>query len=158
MNTRFVTVLAAMLLASTSALAAGPVHVSDAWIRWLPAKLPAGGYMQLHNDSDRPVELVGASSAQYGEVMLHNTVKKGEVMDMVHIDKVEIAPHGELEFKPGGYHLMLMNPKGTIEPGAKVPVTLKFGGGESTTVEFEVRKTSASDAHGMGAMDMKGMH
>ena len=44
-----------------SAFAAG-IQVTDAWIRWLPANLPAGGYAKVTNDTDKEIKLVGASS------------------------------------------------------------------------------------------------
>lgn len=138
------------------AFAAG-VKVEDAWIRWLPANLPAGGYAKVVNDTDKPVELVGASSPSYGEVMLHQTVEQGGMMKMLHVNTITIAPHKSMAFAPGGYHIMLMQPKPGIEPGQKLPVTLEFKGGEKVTAEFEVRKPDAGAPgmhmqHDMGKM------
>ena len=138
-----------------SAFAAG-IQVTDAWIRWLPAGLPAGGYAKVTNDTTKEVKLIGASSPKYGMVMLHQTVNKNGMSNMVHVDAIAIAPHKSMAFTPGDYHIMLMDPKPGIEPGQKVPVTLKFAGGQTVTVDFEVRKPTAS---GPGEMkgDMKGM-
>src|SRR5262249_44547279 len=33
------------------------VSVTDAWIRWVPAGNPAGGYFTLHNTGDKPITL-----------------------------------------------------------------------------------------------------
>ncbi|WP_449370624.1 copper chaperone PCu(A)C [Thiomonas sp.] len=142
-----------------SAFAAG-IQVTDAWIRWLPANLPAGGYAKVTNDTDKEVKLVGASSPKYGMVMLHQTVNKNGVSNMVHVDAIPIAPHKSMAFTPGDYHIMLMQPKPGIEPGQKVPVTLKFSDGQTVTAEFEVRKPTASgpgDMKGMDMDQMKGM-
>lgn len=133
---------------------ASPVHADAAWIRWLPAGLPAGGYMTLHNDSDRAVALVGASSPDYGQTMLHHSVMKDGTMQMLPVRKVEVPAHGVLRFQPGGYHIMLMQPKHDIHPGDQVPVTLRFADGERLHVQFEVRKPGASGAMPpMGGMD-----
>ncbi|MDE2120924.1 MAG: copper chaperone PCu(A)C [Betaproteobacteria bacterium] len=139
------------------AFAAGPkapVRVSDAWIRWLPAGLPAGGYMRLHNDGAHMVALIGASSADYGEVMVHHSEMKNGTMHMLPVEKVEIPAHGDQMFQPGGYHIMLMHPRKPVAPGQQVPITLKFSDGTTLEVPFEVRKPDASDApqgdmHGM---------
>lgn len=139
-----------------SALAAG-IQVTDAWIRWLPANLPAGGYAKVTNDTDREVKLVGASSPKYGMVMLHQTVNKNGMSNMVHVDAIPIAPHKSMAFTPGDYHIMLMQPKPGIEPGQKVPVTLKFSDGQTVTTEFEVRKPTASGPGDMKGMDMDHM-
>ncbi|MGC8509012.1 MAG: copper chaperone PCu(A)C [Thiomonas sp.] len=140
-----------------SALAAG-IQVTDAWIRWLPSNLPAGGYAKVTNDTDKEVKLIGASSPKYGMVMLHQTVNKNGMSNMVHVDAIAIAPHKSMAFTPGDYHIMLMQPKPGIEPGQKVPVTLKFSDGQSVTTEFEVRKPTATGPGDMKGMDMDHMH
>ncbi|MGC8806143.1 MAG: copper chaperone PCu(A)C [Thiomonas sp.] len=140
-----------------SALAAG-IQVTDAWIRWLPSNLPAGGYAKVTNDTDKEVKLIGASSPKYGMVMLHQTVNKNGMSNMVHVDSIAIAPHKSMAFTPGDYHIMLMQPKPGIEPGQKVPVTLKFSDGQSVTTEFEVRKPTATGPGDMKGMDMDHMH
>ncbi|MGC9161966.1 MAG: copper chaperone PCu(A)C [Thiomonas sp.] len=137
---------------------AGGIQVTDAWIRWLPSNLPAGGYAKVTNDTDKEVKLIGASSPKYGMVMLHQTVNKNGMSNMVHVDSIAIAPHKSMAFTPGGYHIMLMQPKPGIEPGQKVPVTLKFSDGQSVTAEFEVRKPTATGPGDMKGMDMDHMH
>jgi copper(I)-binding protein len=132
-----------------------PVQASGAWIRWLPANLPAGGYVLLTNSSAKPVDLVAAASPDYGNTMLHQSVSKGGVMEMLHVDKVVIPAHGSLAFKPGSYHIMLMQPKKAVKPGDIVPITLKFAGGEAMIVNFEVRKADATGPGNMKGMDMK---
>jgi copper(I)-binding protein len=143
-----------------SALAAG-IQVTDAWIRWLPANLPAGGYAKVTNDTDKEVRLVGASSPDYGMVMLHRTVNKDGMSQMLHVDSIPIAAHKSMAFTPGDYHIMLMQPKPGIEPGQTVPITLKFSDGQTVTARFEVRKPTAAgpgEMKGMGDMgQMKGM-
>lgn len=140
-----------------SAFAAG-IQVTDAWIRWLPANLPAGGYAKVTNDTDKEIKLVGASSPKYGMVMLHQTVNKNGMSNMVHVDAIAIAPHKSMAFTPGDYHIMLMQPKPGIEPGQTVPVTLKFSDGQTVTTEFEVRKPTASGPGDMKGLDMNHMH
>lgn len=142
------------------AFAAKPaaIEVRSAWIRWLPAGLPAGGYMTLENHSTRPIDLVGARSPAYGDVMLHRSVRKGGTMEMLAVHKVTIPPHAVVEFRPGDYHIMLMQPKQDIHPGQRVPVNLEFSGGASLRVEFEVRPADASGASAANGMNMHGMN
>ncbi|SCC91465.1 conserved exported hypothetical protein [Thiomonas sp. X19] len=139
------------------AVAAPAVQASGAWIRWLPAGLPAGGYVTLHNTSAKPVELIGADSPDYGNAMLHQSMSKGGMSEMLHVEQVLIPAHGSVVFKPGSYHIMLMQPKKDVKPGDKVPITLKFSGGMALSVDFEVRKADATGPGGMEGMDMKGM-
>jgi hypothetical protein len=58
-------------------------------------------------------------------------------MEMV--DRVEIPAGGSLSFAPGGYHLMCMMPTADVSPGHRVAATLKFAGGVSLNLQFEVR-------------------
>ena len=134
-----------------------PIQVRDAWVRWLPAGLPAGGYMVIENNADHPIELLGARCDAYAHVMLHRTVRKGDTMDMVGVKHVSIPAHGKVEFRPGDYHIMLMQPKQDVKPGDKLPITLEFTGGAALRVEFEVRKSDATGAGSMEGMHMDGM-
>jgi copper(I)-binding protein len=137
---------------------AGGIQVSDAWIRWLPSDLPAGGYAKVTNDTDKEVKLIGASSPKYGMVMLHRTVTKDGMSQMLHVDSIPIPPHKRMAFTPGGYHIMLMQPKPGIAPGQKVPITLEFSNGHSVTADFEVRKPTATGPGDTKGMDMGHMH
>lgn len=134
------------------AMAARPaVSVRDAWIRWLPAGLPAGGYMVLENHSTKPVTLVNADSPRhYSSVRLHQSGQKDGVMSMSDVDRVVIPAHSSVQFKPGGYHIMLLNAKHTIKPGQHVPVTLRFADGHRITARFLVRKSDAGSDQPQG--------
>ncbi len=137
-----------------------PVQVTDAWIRWLPAGLPAGGYATLHNTGAQPQLLTGASSPDYESVSLHQTLMHGQMSAMQPVAQIPIAPGATVSFAAGGYHIMLEHAKRGIVPGDHVAITLHFAGGASVQVPFEVRKPSAppSDSHDMPDMpDMPGM-
>lgn len=124
------------------AWASGP-SVTRAWVRHLPAGLPAGGFFALRNAGKRTQALVGASSPDYAMVMMHRTVERGGVSKMPPVARVELAPDGKVAFRPGGYHLMLTHAKRPIAVGAAVPVTLQFAHGRERTVRFDVRGPAA---------------
>lgn len=134
MRGRTIEIALGMLLLAVPAFAAD-MQVSDAWIRSLPANLPAAGYFTLRNDGKATVELTGAASAACGMAMLHRSTATG----MEDVSSVAVAPGATVKFAPGGYHLMCMNPTGAIKPGAKVSVTLSFSDGSKVTGDFAVR-------------------
>lgn len=135
------------------ASAAGAM-VDNPWIREAPPMAPAlGAFMVLHNHAAEPLVLVGADSAVAAEVQLHRTVMEGGMARMVHQPSIEIPAHGSLEFKPGDYHLMLMQPKRALKAGEKVEITLKFKNGSTLPATFEVRA-----GMGMPMNDGKMMH
>jgi len=56
----------ALLLGVGPAFAAGPLGVSDAWIRAMPAGIPSGGYFTLHNNGAKDAVLTGAATPAPG--------------------------------------------------------------------------------------------
>src|SRR5271154_2611630 len=139
--------LAAPILTTTAAPADAPasadalrIQVDHAWIRWLPAGLPAGGYMSLTNSGDAAVNLVAASSPAYAEVSIHRSVESGGTVAMRPVAQITIEPHSRVDLAAAGYHFMLMQPIKPLEPGDRVPLTLRFADGSSVSVQFEVRR------------------
>lgn len=151
--------------ATTSARAASPhaeasphveqgVRVDQAWIRWLPANLPAGGYLTLHNESARTVTLVSAQSPAYASVMLHRTLTSGGTARMVPVPAIAVPAHSTLDFASRGYHLMLMQARQPVQPGQQVTLTLQFADGGTLQISAQVRPPTAQPS---SAADMKNM-
>lgn len=53
---------------------------------------------------------------------------------------IELPAGGQVELKPGGYHVMLIGLTRDLNAGEKFPVTLQFASGATLTVEAEVRQ------------------
>jgi periplasmic copper chaperone A len=130
--------LALTLSAAGAAAAMNGVTLEKPWMRFIIKARPAGGFFTLRNNTASAIQLVGASSAACGMVMLHQTKEVNGVEKMLPVKSVSVPPHGVLKFAPGGYHMMCMSPGDAMKVGAKVPVTLKFAGGRSITAEFPV--------------------
>ena len=126
-------------LAVSTANAEPPLAISNAWLRALPAGLPAGGYFTLHNTTAKPIVLSGASSSACGMIMLHKSEAMSGMAHMSDVETVSIPSGGKVEFAPGGYHLMCMNPAPAIKPGGQVGVTLEFADGTRLEAKFSVR-------------------
>jgi len=159
--------LGVTLLASVPAFSAdatASVQIRQAWIRWLPANLPAGGYLTVINSGDREVVLTGISCPDYSGVALHRSLEQHGSSTMVPVDRIPIPAHSTLSFAAQGYHVMLTQPKTAVAPGDHVAGSVHFANGASLAVDFEVRKPDAlapadsKDAPGMPAMPgMPGM-
>lgn len=130
----------ALLALCTLAAAASPtVRIDSAWIRWLPAGVPAAGYLVISNTGDRAFTLISVSSPAYGEVSLHRSIDRQGTLQMVPVHELSIAPRSSVDFAATGHHLMLMQPRRSINPHDRVPMTLHFADGSSVECEFEVR-------------------
>jgi len=136
----FVCLISALSVVPAASEEAG-VSVRDAWIREAPPGMTMmAGYMKMRNNTSRPQFLVAASSSGFESVMIHHTIVKDGMAGMVHLSQIELAPIASLIFAPGGYHLMLMNPKRTLRAGDPVVINLEFRSGLVLPVAFEVRK------------------
>jgi copper(I)-binding protein len=128
---RFPSAAALLLWASFgSAVPSAPgappaIHVDDPWIRWLPAGVPAAGYLTLVNAGDRSLALIAAESADFGSVTIHRSVAREGITRMEEVKEIAVGPHSRLDF------------------GEQVPITLHFRDGTSLTIPFEVRKPEA---------------
>jgi copper(I)-binding protein len=119
------------------------VHAGDAWIRVMPASLPAGGYATLRNDGDQPAVLEGASSDAYGSVMLHESSTGTGMGRMRMVDQLTVPAHGQVALAPGGYHFMLMDAAKPVLPGQTVRITLRFADGSTLAADFLARPANA---------------
>ncbi|MGF6777890.1 copper chaperone PCu(A)C [Paraburkholderia sp. GAS334] len=133
---------AALFSATAHAAGAHAITTQNAWVRWLPNNLPAAGYVTLVNASDKPVDLVDISSDDYGGAMLHQTVSNGSTQKMVMVDKLTVPAHGQVTIAPGGYHVMLEDPKHKVAPGDTVHLKLQFSDGETLDTPFAVKPPS----------------
>lgn len=118
---------------------ASGLSVSNAWIRLLPAGIPAAGYFTLHNDGTTTLRLVGAASTAFAQVMMHRTIEANGQSRMEMVDAVPVPAGGEVAFSPAGYHLMLMQPTRKIALGERVPIRLRLSDGTTLSVDFLVR-------------------
>lgn len=123
---------------------AAAVQIDHAWIRLLPAGLPAAGYMDIANPGDTPRKLVSVASDDFGQVMLHESMQSSGMSHMRHVDGLVIPAHGKATLAPGGYHLMLMQPRRALEVGQTVTLVLQFADGVTQAVAFEVRPANAT--------------
>ena len=131
------------ICATVAAAPASSLKAEHGWVRWLPANLPAAGYVVVRNNGDKPVKLTGAESADYGMAMLHRSMQKNGSDSMEMVDAIAIPAHGSVALAPGGYHLMLMDAKHPIKPGDTVRVSLHFNDGETLQVALPVRPANS---------------
>ena len=133
---------------------AGDLVISQAWSRATPggAKI-AGGYLTIENKGSTADRLVGGSAEIAGKLEVHEMAMNNGVMTMRPLDKgLVIEPGKTVKLAPGGYHLMIMDLKGPLKQGDKVPLTLEFEKAGKATLSLEVQGVGAQ-APG-GAMEM----
>jgi copper(I)-binding protein len=133
---------ALLLLAAGSAAAESPggaVMVTEAWIAEAPpAALNLAAYLSLKN-GPRHDTLLSVKSPVAAVAELHETRKADGVTRMRKQANLALAPNAEVQFAPGGRHIMLIGVKQALKPGDKVPLTLTFRRAGRISVQAEVR-------------------
>ena len=98
-------------------------------------------YMVLANGGAAADRLVAAQADVSNAVEIHETKMEGDVMRMTQVEGgIEVPAGGQVELKPGGYHVMLIGLTRDLAVGDTFPVTLEFESGKSLVVEAEVRQ------------------
>lgn len=133
--------LALLLLLPLAAWGDGPaVSASHVWIRQPPPGVSVlAGYLALQNLTDKPLDLKSVTSTEFSAVEMHRSFVKDDVEQMEQVPAVSIPAHGSIEFKPGSYHLMLMQPRKNLFPGDIVTLDLSFSDGSTLTIMAPVR-------------------
>ena len=116
-------------------------QVKDGWIRLLPGGMPMhAGFGRIDNACPMPATIVSASSPTYGSVELHESTVVDGISRMRQLPELRITPDGAAMLKPGGLHLMLVQPKAPLQEGSRVAIEFKLKDGRSVSGEFEVRR------------------
>jgi len=116
----------AMLCLATQSYAAGKVIVRHAWIPQAPPVADVmAAYFEIDNNSSKPVTITSVSCPAFQDVMMHKTIEKNGMSQMIHLPSLTVAPHSKAVFHRGGMHLMLMQPKHSLKLGDKVSITME---------------------------------
>lgn len=100
---------------------------------------PAAVYFNLSYTGDKGLSIRKAEVAGAGMTMMHDYMEYELKMQMVEAMPIALAKGTDVEFKPGGLHIMAMEPSPEWEPGDKVAVTLTMSGGATHVFEAEVQ-------------------
>lgn len=129
------------------------VSASSCWIRSIPAPAPSGGFFVLKNQGTSQVRLTGAQSPSYAMVMLHQTTHSDGMSRMSEVHEVAIPAAGQLEFKPGDYHVMLEKADAGVKVGSVIQLNLLLDDGTKVVADCEVKPPTTmggGHAHGKG--------
>ena len=140
-----------LALASLPAVPAmAQTTVKQPWVRATVAQQKAtGAFLQITSASGG--KLVSAASPVAGVVEIHMMKMDGSTMQMRALTEGLDLPAGQtVEFKPGGYHVMLMDLKAALKAGDQVPLTLvieaRDGKRESLLIQAPVRALGSAPA------------
>ena len=145
-------VLGAVLLVSSIGTAfaqsKGDLEIEKPWARATPpGAAVGGGYLTIRNKGAAGDRLVGVSSPASARVEMHEMAMEKDVMRMREVKGVDVPAKKSVEFRPGGFHLMLMELKAPLRQGDKVPVTLRFEKAGEVKTELVVEDLASGIGH-----------
>ncbi len=121
----------------------GHIVVTNAYVRatdemsvGMDGTLMTGAFMEIKNNHDDPITLVGGSSVSAKAVEIHEVVagvmrpKEGGIV---------IEGGATATLKPGGNHVMLMSLSHELKPGDEITFTLEFSDGHTVEVTAPVK-------------------
>ncbi len=110
------------------------ISLENEWARITPSGT-GSVYMKIKNNGNSEDKLLSASSDKAGMVMIHRSIREGNISKMIHIhDGIAIPGNSEVSLKPGDYHLMLMDLDKNLSLGDKISIVLNFEKNDSLEI------------------------
>lgn len=149
MKNIFFLMIAGMFVLSACGAEEG-IEIQNAWAR--PATQGENGavYFLVRNRSSSADEITGASSDAAETVELHKSMMVGDVMQMQKQESVPLEARAEVEFKPGGLHIMLIDLKQDLKINDEIEIILHFKNSDDITLKVPVKDKAPEGNH----MDM----
>ncbi|MDH4047574.1 MAG: copper chaperone PCu(A)C [Gammaproteobacteria bacterium] len=141
MNRQAVMLLLAMLVITACSRHDGPaLDVSNVRVLApLPGRSASVAYMDMHNRSQHPLTIDGISSPEFVRAEIHETTLSDGIARMQALESITVDAGARLSFAPAGLHIMLLDPRKGLLPGATVRLELRYSDGGLLIVDAPVR-------------------
>lgn len=128
-------------IAAGPALAEPQLAFDAAWVRALPPGMHmTAGFGTISNPGGEAIELTAFSSPQFADVSLHRSETVDGVSRMREVPSLRVEAGASVELKPGGYHLMLMQPAAPLQAGQSVNLVMTAADGREFSFEVPVER------------------
>jgi copper(I)-binding protein len=129
------------LLLVVACIPGGEVTIIDAWAR--PANLGDNSaiYLKINNPGPRTDSLIEVDTDVAAQAELHQSEMDDlGVMSMHHQNHIDIPPDSQIEFAPGGLHVMLIDLEQDLQLGDSIQVTFKFQNSDDITLDIPIKQ------------------
>jgi copper(I)-binding protein len=111
--------------------------------------------MLLHNHGVEADALIRVSSDVADAVEMHLSQMNADgTMEMAQQKKIDLPADGEVEFKPGSYHVMFIGLKQDLVAGSEITLTLMFEKAGEITLTVPVKDATEMGGSGMDGHSM----
>lgn len=113
----------------------------------IPGQKVGAAYVTFFNDGEKDIEFVSVKSDVSNISEFHTMEMDGDNMIMRKMDKVIIPAKGEMLFRKGAEHIMLIELTGAVEEGQQVKLDITTVNGESFQLLLPVKNMSMAHNH-----------
>jgi len=139
------TIFVLSLVAAAALADDSGIKIERAWARATPSPaVPGAVYFAITNSGAGEDRLLQIATPVAGKAEMHMSVMEGSVMEMRPVDAVDLKPGAQVEFKPGGLHVMLVQLKQPLKQGERFPLTLTFEKSGAQEIQVLVLPMGAS--------------
>lgn len=135
-----ISILGALLLTAFGLQHPVPgIKVENTYVRTAAQGMESAAYFKISNASSVADTLYDVKASFAEMAMLHESFRKNGMVGMKEVEHVVVPAESSVVFKPGGYHVMLMNVKQDLKTGMKVHLQLIFRRGGKIEVDAPVK-------------------
>jgi periplasmic copper chaperone A len=98
---------------------------------------PGAAYFTIRGGAQADT-LLAISTPAALRAELHETMDRAGVKSMQPTRDLPVPAKGQLEFAPGGRHVMLFDLGPAVKPGTRIPLALAFASGKKLEVQAQV--------------------
>ncbi|MGY0635144.1 copper chaperone PCu(A)C [Luteimonas sp. A478] len=135
---------------TTARVQSQEISIQEPWVRQPPPSARvAAGYVRIDNPGAEADRLLAVETQAATRVEIHEMEEVDGIMRMREVEGgLEVPAAGHVELMPGGYHLMLMEPREGLAAGQQLEATLVFERAGEVPVVFNVRPVDgAAESH-----------
>ena len=119
----------------------GEVTIIDAWARPANQGDNSAIYFKINNPGPRIDSLLEVQTDVAAQAELHESEMDDQgVMSMHHQNQIDIPPDSQVEFAPGGLHVMLLDLKQDLRVGDTIQVSFKFQNSDEITLNIPINQ------------------
>ena len=137
-----------ILLVSANASASDNLVFRDAYVAAAPPGASAmAAYMTIENPGKDARRITLISTPDFREIQMHRSTIENGVSRMQQLEQLVIEAGSKLELRPGGIHLMLLEPVHEFEPGQLIMLELREADGTEHNLGLKVQRVPAASHH-----------
>ena len=137
----FMVMLIALTACANQSSQTQAISIKDVWARPGISGGNSAVYFVIENSAQQPDTLLKAEAdiAQFVELHMTSMDAEGN-MSMQQQESVPVEAGAQVEFKPGGLHIMLIQLNNDLTAGETIPVTLQFQNAGPIQIQANVKQ------------------